>query len=116
MKLKLLLISGLVLGACSGEIKLPDAPDDLIPKDSMVVLLKDMTILESAVQNRYKNVTVFYKVMTSSGKAYLKERKITPERFERSYDYYVVHDAELQEIYTEIMDSLTREGEKLRNQ
>jgi hypothetical protein len=111
-----LFILVLTFGACSGEIKLPDAPRDLIPKDSMVVLLKDMTILESAVQNRYSNVTVFYKVMTSSGKAYLKEKNITPERYERSFDYYVVHDAELQEICTEIMDSLTRESENLQNQ
>ncbi len=116
MRLSFLLVAIVFLGACSGEVKLPDAPKDLIPRDSMVVLLKDMTVLESAVQNRYKNVTVFYKVMTSSGEAYLAKRKITKDRYERSFDYYIIHDTVLQGMCTQIMDSLTREGERLQNE
>lgn len=95
------------LSACSAEIKLPDAPKDLIPRDTMVVLLKDLTILESGIQNRYQNVSIYYKVMTASGKAYLKSKNIDPKRFERSFDYYVAHSEELQSIYQEVIDDIS---------
>ncbi|MCC6702491.1 MAG: DUF4296 domain-containing protein [Fluviicola sp.] len=105
-----------LLTACKGEVKLPEKPDDLIERDSMVMLLKDMTILESGIQNRYRNVTVFYKVMTQSGEHYLKSKNITTERFERSYDFYVSREKELQSMYSEIRDSLSREVNQLQNQ
>lgn len=114
MKTLLFLVSVGLLAACQGNLKLPDAPPDLIEKDSMVLLLKDMTVLESAIQKRYQNVNVYYKIMTASGKNYLKERKIDPNRFERSYDYYVSREAELQSIYEQVIDSLNKESGQLQ--
>ncbi len=99
----------LFLTACSAEIKLPDAPKDLIERDTMVILLHDLTILESAVQNRYQNVSIYYKVMSASGKALLNEKHIDQKRFERSFDYYVAHSEELQSIYQEVIDSISSE-------
>lgn len=105
-----------VLVACKGEVKLPQKPDDLIVRDSMKMLLKDITLLESAIQNRYRNVTVFYKVMTKSGEHYLDSMHISKDRFERSFDYYVSREGELEAIYTEISDSFNREVNLLQNQ
>lgn len=113
MKLAAALIGLFLLVACSGDITLPDPPEDLIERDSMVVVMRDLVVIESLVQTRYQNINTFYKVMSASGKKCLAKYHITPERFERSYDYYVTREKELQSIYAEVIDSLNREVSEL---
>jgi hypothetical protein len=114
MKKLLFAITSVVLWGCQGDLSLPAAPDDLIEKDSMVVLLKDMSLLESAVQLRYQNVTTYYKIMGATGRNYLKDQHVDPKRFERSYDYYVAHETELMSIYEQVLDSLNADATRLQ--
>ncbi len=104
-----------ILASCSSDLKLPDAPDDLIPEEEMIDLMYDMTILEAGIQARYQSVNRYYKVMQQSGKSYLKSKGISVERYERSYDYYVSRPEQLQEMYTKVMDSMTVELNKSQN-
>jgi hypothetical protein len=113
MKLVLALIGIVLLAGCAGSIRQPDPPDDLIGRDSMVVVLRELVVLESYLQTRYQSVNRYYKVMTASGKICLKKYHITPDRFERSYNYYVSRQPELQGIYTEVLDSLNREATEI---
>lgn len=99
--------------ACVSGIRRPDAPDDLIGRDSMVVVLRELVVMESYLQNKYQHVNNYYKVMTASGKACLKKFRIPKDRFERSYNYYVSRQEELQGIYSEVIDSLTKEANAL---
>lgn len=109
-----LAIAGLILlTGCRGDIRLPDPPDDLIGRDSMVIVLRELVVIESVVQTRYQNINTFYRIMSASGKKCLKKYRISPERFERSYDYYVTREKELQGIYAEVIDSLNREVSEL---
>lgn len=103
-----------ILASCSSDLKLPSAPDDLIPEEQMIDLLYDMTVLEAGIQTRYQSVNRYYKVMQQSGKAYLKSKGISVKRYERSYDYYVSRPEKMQEMYTQVMDSITVELNKLQ--
>lgn len=109
MKHVVAVIGMLLLAGCAGSIRQPDPPDDLIGRDSMVTVLKDLVVLESYLQTNYQHVNRYYKVMTASGKICLKKYHITPDRFERSYNYYVSRQPELQGIYAEVLDSLNKE-------
>ena len=102
----------LVLSACEGGIKKPAAPKDLIPRDSMVLVMRDLVVLEAYVEDRYQQVQNYHKVMTATGKQCLKGFHISPERFERSFNYYTTRQEELQGIYAEVLDSLNREVSK----
>lgn len=113
MKLVALVLIIASLSACSRGLNRPDAPDDLIERDSMVVVMRELVVLESYLQNRYQHVNNYYKVMTLSGKKCLQKYHFTPDRFERSYDYYASRQEEMQSIYTEVMDSLTKEVNEL---
>lgn len=104
----------MVLSGCSSHIQKPDAPDDLIGRDSMVTILRELVVLEAHVELRYQQVQNYQKLMTASGKACLKHFHVTPERFGRSYDYYVSRQQELQSIYSEVLDSLNREVNQLQ--
>lgn len=106
-------IALVLLAGCSAKIDLPDAPDDLVERDSMVVVLRKLVVLESYIQTRYQQVNTYSKIMTASGKACLEKYHIQPERFERSYDYYVSRQEVLQGIYSEVLDSLNKEVNKL---
>ncbi len=112
MKVQFVGIITIVLLAmsCESKLKLPAPPKDLIPRDSMVSLLKDMAVLESYMQIRYQNVNTYYQVMTASGKHYLNSKNISEERFDRSFTHYVSRQNELQKMYSEVIDSLTKES------
>lgn len=113
MKLFCAVIAAGLLAGCSRSIDLPGKPADLVERDSMVVVLRELVVLESYLQTRYQNVNNYYKVMTASGKACLKKYHIQPDRFERSYNYYVTRQVELQGIYSEVLDSLNKDVSKL---
>lgn len=106
----------LIFTACQGGIKRAAAPKDLIKRDSMVIVLHDLVILESYVESRYPQVQSFHKIMTASGKQCLKEFHISPKRFERSFDYYSAHQDVLQSIYSEVLENLNKEMNQLNAQ
>jgi len=103
----------IILSACQGGIKKPAAPKDLLTRDSMVVVLHDLVILESYIESRYNQVQNFHGVMSASGKACLKGYRISPKRFERSFDYYAAHQDELQSIYSDVLEKLNKEASQL---
>ncbi|MDH4472796.1 MAG: DUF4296 domain-containing protein [Fluviicola sp.] len=109
MRILLLIVLGFLAVRCSNQIDTPSAPDDLIGRDTMVMVIRDLSVLESYAQTRYQLVNNYHKVMKSSGRVCLDKYRIDPRRFERSYNYYTSRQDELQSIYTEVMDSLTKE-------
>ncbi|HLP53704.1 MAG TPA: DUF4296 domain-containing protein [Fluviicola sp.] len=113
MKIVLFIIAGLLAVRCAGDIEAPDAPQDLIGRDTMVMVIRELSVLESYAQVRYQLVNNYHKVMKSSGRLCLQKYHIDPRRFERSYNYYVSRQEELQSIYSEVLDSLTKEVNSL---
>ena len=109
MRILLLIVVGFLAVRCSNEIDTPAAPDDLVGRDTMVMVIRELSVLESYAQTRYQLVNNYHKVMKSSGRVCLEKYRIDPKRFERSYNYYSSRQDELQSIYTEVMDSLTKE-------
>lgn len=107
------LVCLLMLGACADPMDGVPKPKDLIPKDSMTVILREMTLLEAHIQTKYTHVSRFHSLMKTSGKKILDKYRITHERFESSMDYYGSRQEEMQSIYTEILDSLNREASML---
>jgi hypothetical protein len=85
-------------------------PNDLIPRDTMVMVLKDLTVIESHIQNKYVSVTRFKRIMEISGDHVLKDYNLSMKRLERSMDYYGSRQELMSGIYAEILDSLNREA------
>jgi hypothetical protein len=96
--------------SCSDTIGGKAALDNLIPRDTMVLVLKDMILIESHIQSKFMHVSRFHKTMKLSGKKILDGYKISHNRFESSMDYYGSHQEQMQSIYTEILDSLNKEA------
>lgn len=97
-----------LLVSCRDEVKGFDSIDNLIPRDTMVMILKDMSLLESHVQMKYIQVNRYHKTMKMSGDLVLKKYLISSERYEASMNYYGSRQVELQSIYSQVLDSLNR--------
>ncbi|ASS49507.1 MAG: hypothetical protein A3D31_02680 [Candidatus Fluviicola riflensis] len=109
MRILLFIALGFLAVRCSSDIDTPAAPDDLVSRDTMVMVIRELSVLESYAQTRYQLVNNYHKLMKSSGRVCLDKYRIDPRRFERSYNYYASQQEELQSIYSEVMDSLTKE-------
>lgn len=98
-----------IIISCSSEVQRVAEPDDLIPKDTMVLVLKDLMVLESHVKNKFPMVNQNYKLMRKSGDLIFKKYDIDTARFDASMDYYGSRQEEMQEINSLILDKVNRE-------
>ena len=100
-----ILLSSLI--ACKREPYALSEPDALIPKDTMIIVLKDLTLMESHLQTKYVQLSNYYKSLKLSGDGILMKYNISPKRLESSLIYYGSKQLEMQEIYASILDTLT---------
>lgn len=94
---------------CSRTIERVPEPNNLIPRDKMINVLKEMMKLEAHVQAQYGQVTTYYKVMRQSGDSLLGTFNLDRKTFESSMDYYGSRQIEMQEIYSETLEKLNAE-------
>ncbi|MCH2231003.1 MAG: DUF4296 domain-containing protein [Crocinitomicaceae bacterium] len=97
------------LFSCSDGIKRKDAPVDLIERNQMVNVMKDLIKLESYIQGKYPSVAQYQKVMVNSGDSLLGTFGLTKDRFQSSLEYYGARQDMMKEIYDDILDDLNRE-------
>ena len=98
----------LIVSACSDTLVSNEKPKNLIPRDSMVMVLLEMTLLEAHIQTKYMHVSRFKESMLMSGKKLLKKHHVSVQRYEESMVYYGSRQDEMQSIYSEILDSLNQ--------
>jgi hypothetical protein len=96
----------LIFASCKTEVSRFDEPKNLIPRDSMVLVIEELTVLESYITTKYPLLHINEKVMRKSGNAILKKYHISFKRFDESVSYYGSRQDEMQSIYTEVQDSL----------
>jgi len=113
MKIILGLLGILLMFSCTDQIGAKPEPSDLIEKEKFVQIIKELSLVESHVQLKYGHVSRFQETMIMSGKAIFKKYKVTPNQFEVSMDYYASHQAQMKEIYAEVLELLNQESGKL---
>jgi hypothetical protein len=103
-----------ILQSCNSELHGLDKPDDLIPKDKMIVLMTDMLVLEGHIQTTYSTVNRYYKVMSASGRHYLKTKHISEKQYEDSFVYYTSKHEEYKLMLDKVMENLQKESIELQ--
>ena len=103
----------IVISSCSRSIERIPEPENLIPRDKMVTVLKEMMKLEAHVQANYGQVSKYYKVMERSGDSLLSTYNQDRVSFESAMDYYGSRQDEMKKIYTESLDQMNEELGKL---
>ena len=98
-----------VLQSCNSELHGLKKPDNLIPKDQMIELMTDMLILEGHIQTTYSTVNRYYKVMTASGRYYLKSKHISEKQYEESFIYYTSTHEDYKQMLDKVMENLQKQ-------
>lgn len=113
--MKLISIVILLLGcfSCTESMNGFQQPKDLVPRDTTVMILKEISLVESYVQNKYSHVAVFKELMKNSGNEILKKFHVSRVRFENSIDFYASQQELMRSIYSEVLDSLNVEASKI---
>ncbi len=109
MKLIAAILFLFTIVGCSQHIEETPRPKNLIPKEKMVVIITELTKLESHIQATYRSVDRFHKVMTDSGDSLLHAHGVNNEQFESSMEYYGSRQDEMMAIYDQALDELNRE-------
>lgn len=110
MKIKgaILILIALLPFSC-GE-KLMQKPENLIPKDKMVVILSDMAVANSA---KSTNIGLIRDNNIDPTRHVLKKHGVDSTRFVESDRYYASLPAEYAAIYTEVELRLTKQKKEL---
>ena len=113
--MRLISILVLLLGcfSCTESMNGFQQPKDLVPRDTTVMILKEISLVESYVQNKYSHVAVFKELMKNSGNEILKKFHVSRMRFENSIDFYASQQELMRSIYSEVLDSLNVEASKI---
>lgn len=99
----------LVVASCTRSIDRVPKPKNLIPKDKMVTVVKEMMKLEAHIQANYGQVSMYHKIMARSGDSLLNTFQLDKETFEASMDYYGSRQDEMQTIYAESLQQMNEE-------
>jgi hypothetical protein len=108
-----------VLSACSHELEELEAPETLIPVDTMEMVLLDVMLLEAHMRSISNNVHDFYQIMLKSSQPIFEKYGVDSLRYVESMDYYARRQEELKALYERIQDTITlravRNQEELRD-
>lgn len=114
--MKYIFFAILLVSSCQVDLKKRDLPENLIPQDQMINVVKDMVKLEAFVQSKYPSVSKYYKVMISSGDSLLATHQVTREQYESSMKYYAANQSDLQFIYDQSLEELGKEKVKVETE
>jgi hypothetical protein len=104
MKNLILVCMLILLPGCIKEEKIPD---DIMSKQKMVDFLMDLHIVEARISlARIPNdsIKLFFPEIEDS---LYKKHQITDSLYKKSYQYYLQHIRQMEEIYSAVVDSLS---------
>ena len=100
---KLFFLFFLILSSCISE-----GEQKLIPKDDFTKIHGEVLVVESYYQLKYRSVGIYKDSLKSSIDKLLKKFGYTFEQYERTYDYYAIHQKEFQQINSALIESFNR--------
>lgn len=104
-KLTLLIVLSILL-SCGNKENGVDRDVDVLSKKEMIAVLIDMSVLEAHISINFLQPEVYSETMLKSAEVIFDKHKIDEETYLNSLNYYANRPDELNDIYTELIDSL----------
>lgn len=104
----------MTLAACNEKVSVSyPEPNSLIEKEEFVAILTELTVLESAYQTKYVQVTRYSGLLQQQSDSIFRVFKTDRNVFEESMDYYAHHQEQLVKIYEQVKVNLEKRKEEL---
>ena len=98
--------------ACS---KSPEAkiPDTILSKEKMAEVMLDVQLYESTLGNSfYKEGNILLEIPKTN---ILKKHKVSKKQYDESFDYYSRHPEVFAEVYTIVLNDLSKMQAEVKN-
>lgn len=105
-----------LLSSCVDSIPQKPEPENLVEREKMVVILTDLSILETAYQLKYVQVAKYADQLKIGGDSILKAYKVSFEDFDQSMDFYGSDQEEMTRIYDDVKAKLETKRKELEAQ
>ncbi|MCF8301955.1 MAG: DUF4296 domain-containing protein [Bacteroidales bacterium] len=118
-KLLFILIIGFAIAGCSNENKegFQSAPPGIISRDSMVDVLVDIQLVESALKVKHRRVDQAQYYARIYYDSIFKKHHITYPKFDSSLKYYQQHELkELEAIYEDVIERLNKMKGRIKSE
>jgi hypothetical protein len=92
--------------SCKEKEHYESVPKALIPKEKMIDLITNLTILESTYQAKYVQVTRYSWLLQQEADSLFKANGITRQQYDESLTYYNKQHEEMVEMYQEVKTKL----------
>ncbi len=109
-KIGIVFILSVLIGCSKKEV---EVPDDVISRDSMIVILAEIHLAEATIQ--VLNVDLNDSTKIASFGLYrhiFSKHKITQELFKKSFDFYKSEPAYFHTMYDEVITNLSEDQAK----
>ncbi|MFN5417721.1 MAG: DUF4296 domain-containing protein [Flavobacteriia bacterium] len=112
MKFLYLLYIVVIFSACQIKVNEIPAPNNLLPKDSLAVVLEELMLIEQNIQSKYPSLNQFQEIAKKSGDTLLNKYDISFRRFDEAMNYYGSRQDEMKQIYDQILENMNRKLNK----
>jgi len=114
MKIYLSILSCLLFSCSNSEEKIPE---NILSKTAFATILKEIHLKEASFElNKTKNMETAKIELVNAYFNIYKKNKISEEDFKETLNYYSENPKKLEQIYTNILEQLTKERSKLDQQ
>lgn len=83
-------------------------PDNLLEKEQMTKVLTELTLLESAYQTKYIQVSRYSSLINEQADSLFRALGTDKKTFDESMEYYSRHQEDLLEIYQQVKSNLEK--------
>ncbi|MBN9293951.1 MAG: DUF4296 domain-containing protein [Flavobacteriia bacterium] len=101
------LSSALFLGSCNDARLETSVPKDIIPVDTMIMVMSDVLLMENALQRDYPQLVSQVDIVKNSGDSILQSYSLNFDRYKRSFEYYAFYQDTMNYIYDRMSDRIT---------
>jgi hypothetical protein len=93
-------------------------PEHILSKKKMALVMTDMHLLEASMNLNISSAITTDKTpdMESRVRSVLKKNAVTKEQYETSFSFYTAHTQLLSELYTEVLNNLSKLQAKVANE
>ncbi len=113
-----LLLFSILIGSCTQKLNRgPEAPADLIPRDTMVSIFVDLRLMDAVINYEQRQGTrqVNY-IKYYLHNSILDKYGITREQFEESFTYYQTDLEVIDQIYADAITRLSKVKSKIEQE
>lgn len=97
-----------LLVACSGNKKELTIPEGILPADSMIQLFADLHLVDAKIAEAGITDSATKANIPSYYRFVLDKYKLDTARFRKSFNFYLVHPHEMNDMYTKVLDELSK--------